>query len=85
MEQFEDICRKTHVVILYHFTHLINIDPCEDTNNLQNICCMEINKDDYCTFSNICYEDLRLKFDVFPCKIVELLYSYLLQKYCVKL
>ena len=84
MEQFEDICQENRVVRLYHSTHLLDIVQCEDTNNLQDICCMEIIKDDYYTFPNICYEDFRLKFNVLPRKIVELLYSHLLRKHCVK-
>ena len=84
MEQFEDICQENRVVRLYHSMHLLDVVQCEDTNNLQDICCVEIIKYVYYTSPNICYEDFRLKFDVFPCKIVELLYSYLLQKHCVK-
>ena len=45
---------------------------------------MEIIKDDCYTFLHICYEDFRLKFNVLPSKIVELLYSHLLRKHCVK-
>ena len=84
MEQFEDIYRENRVQRLYHSTHLLDMVQCEDANNLQDICCMEIIKDDYYTFPNICYEDFRLKFNVLPSKIVELLYSHLLRKHCVK-
>ena len=84
MEKFEDIYLENRVQRLYHSTHLLNMIQCEDANNLQDICCMEIIKDDYYTFPNICYEDFRLKFNVLPSKIVELLYSHLLRKYCAK-
>ena len=84
MEQFEDIYQQNRVQRLYHPTHLLDLVQCEDPNNLQDICCMKIIKDDYYTFPNICYEDFRLKFNVLPSKIVELLYSYLLRKHCAK-
>ena len=85
MEQFEDIYQQIRVWRLYHPTHLLDLVQCEDTNNLQDICCMKIIKDDYYTFPNICYEDFRLKFNVLPSKIVELLYSHLLRKHFVKI
>ena len=85
MEQFEDIYQQIRVWRLYHPTHLLDLVQCEGTNNLQDICCMKIIKDDYDTFPNICYEDFRLKFNVLPSKIVELLYSHLLRKHFVKI
>lgn len=84
MEQFEDIYQQNRVQRLYHPTHLLDPVQCGDTNDLQDISCMKIIKDDYYTFPNICYEDFRLKFNVLPSEIVELLYSHLLREHFVK-